>query len=144
MRTGRAIIHKSAGCASEITSLVQACCHFLCTINLVFSEPVETYVSILFFSNLDFLLLNEPVNHGCPWNARGSRVLVVKEVVQFLIVNLEEGALDDNVGLVLSLLHFLKDQLDNSRDDAQIILLKTDGVPATHCESLSTTCLTIS
>ena len=63
--------------------------------------------------------------------------------MQLFVVDLDEGALYYDVSFGLPVLDFFKDQLDHTRDDAQVLLLDGDGVATAHCECFSWTCLTI-
>ena len=64
--------------------------------------------------------------------------------MQLFIIDLKEGALDDDFSLMLPSFFFVKDHSDDSRNNAQILLLDADCVSAAHRESLTRTGLPVS
>lgn len=138
MRARRAIVHESASCASEVASLIEARSQLLSTVHLVLPEAIQTDVPVLLFSDLDLLLLNEPVDHSARTHG-----LMIEEIVKLLVVDFEECAFDDNVGLVLPLLDLLEDELDHPRYDAELFILDADGVATSHGEGFPAASLPI-
>jgi hypothetical protein len=68
---------------------------------------------------------------------------MIEEIVKLLVVDLEEGAFYDNVGLVLPLLHLLEDELDHPRNDAELLILDADRVATSHGEGFPAASLPI-
>lgn len=142
MRTRGAVVHQGACCASEVAAFVQAGRQFFIAIHFILSEAEETNVPVLLLSDRDLFLLNESVNDliaGVVINR-----LMIEEVMKLLIVNLEECALDNYVGLVPPLVDFFKYKLYDSGDDPEFLILDPNCVPAAHSERLSTASLSIS
>ena len=63
--------------------------------------------------------------------------------MKLLIVDFEECAFDDNVCLVLPLLHLLEDELDHPRYDAELLVLDADRVATSHGEGFPAASLPI-
>ena len=71
------------------------------------------------------------IDHG-----RAAHV-ALQQVVELLVVNFEEGALDYDLCFVSASFFLVEDHANDARDDAQVFLLDSDGVPTTHRECLS-------
>ena len=63
--------------------------------------------------------------------------------MKLLVVDLEECAFNDNVCLVLPLLHLLEDELDHPRNDAELLVLDADRVATSHSEGFPAASLPI-
>lgn len=137
MRSGRAVIHECAGCAPEVASSVEASCQFFITVDLFLSESEETNAAVLFLPNLNLFLLHKAINDA-------AIRLMVKEIVQFFIVDFEKGALDYDIRDALSLFNFLENEFDNPWDDTKISFTKSNSVATSHCVSFAGASLTIS
>jgi hypothetical protein len=112
MRSRRAIVHEGASCASEVATFIETSSQLLSTVHLVLSEPIETDISILLFSYLNLFLLDKPVD-----NSTRTHCLMVEQIMKLFVIYFEECTFDDNVSFVLPFLDFLKDELNDSRDD---------------------------
>ena len=139
MRSRRAIVHEGASCAPEVASLIETSSQLFSTVHLVLSEPIETDVSILLFSDLNLFLLDEPV-----YNSARTHGLMIEQIMKLLVIDFEECTFYDNVGFVLSFLDFLKDELYDSWYDSQLFLLDSDGIAASHSKCFAATSLSIS
>lgn len=69
---------------------------------------------------------------------------MIKKVVKFFVVDFKEGALYYELGLLLPFIHLIKYESNNSRNDSEVFIFQANGVTTTHCEGLTTACLTIS
>ena len=68
---------------------------------------------------------------------------VIKQVIQFLIVDLQESALNDEFCFLFSLINFIKYQPNDPRNDSQVFILKTNCVTTAHGKGLTTSSLSI-
>ena len=140
MRARRSFIHQGRASSSMSYSFVEKVKTLYSIVNLLFFKALNTYCTILFFSNLQLfqIFASNSINVS-----NGSWI---EQIMKFFIIQFKKRTLNckfSNCLLFLSPLKLIKDKLEYSRNNTNFRFRYSYWTSCSHRVCFATTCLSV-